>query len=73
MLSLDLANNRDSIELLLLSHPQPWCTFVMIGIQARCIVVADLLLSQIFYAAKLPLAGVAVVSVAVNWRSSDCR
>ena len=71
MLSLDLANKCDSIELLLLSHPQLWCiTLVLIGIQARCIVVADLLLSQIFYAAKLPLAGVAVASVAVNWRSS---
>ena len=35
--------------------------------QPRCIVVADLLLPR-FYAANLPLAGVAVASVAVNWR-----
>ena len=48
MLSLDLANDHDGIETLLLSHAQLWyITLVMIGIQAWCIVVPDLLLPRI--------------------------
>ena len=47
MLSLDLANNHDDSEMLLLS---PSTTVVyyfgLIGIQPRCIVVADLLLPK---------------------------
>ena len=49
MLSLDLVNNHDDIEMLLLSHPRLGMVYYFgsIGIQPRCIVVADLLLPRI--------------------------
>lgn len=68
---LDMQNSGEEFDASLISPSSCGVRYV-IAIQTNCVVAANLLLTSFLMPLNMPLAGVAVASVVVNWRSFDC-